>query len=89
MIMIYYLDEKLPKRLHFLEADMITIKKTEDLRSAHRIHLLEHVFQMTESLTAFTLSGGLAVRFLPELGVSAFLLRLFTDPAAGNLCARR
>ena len=83
MIIIYYLDKKHPKRLHFLEADMITIKKkTEDLRSAQRTHLLEHMFQMTESLTAFTLSGDLAVSFLPELGVSSFFLRLFTDPVA-------
>jgi hypothetical protein len=68
---------KLPKRLHFLEADMIIIKKTEDLRSAQRIHLL-YFFGLlrTESLTAFTLSSDLAVGFLPELGVSAFLLRL-------------
>ena len=27
MIITYYSDKKLPKRLHFLEADMITIKK--------------------------------------------------------------
>ena len=47
MIIIYYSDRKLPKRVRFLEADMITIKKTEDLRSAQRIHLLEHMFQMT------------------------------------------
>ena len=47
MIIMYYSDKKLPKRLHFLETDMITIKKTEDLRSAQRIHLLEHMFQMT------------------------------------------
>ena len=46
MTLIYYSNKKLPKRLHFLEADMITIKKTEDLRSAQRIHLLEHMFQM-------------------------------------------
>ena len=26
MIIIYYSDKKLPKRLHFLEADLITIK---------------------------------------------------------------
>jgi hypothetical protein len=36
----------------------------------------------TKSLTAFTLSGDLAVSFLSELAVSAFLLRLFTDPVA-------
>ena len=27
MIIIYYSDKKLPKRLDFLEADLITIKK--------------------------------------------------------------
>ena len=27
MIIIYYSDKKLPKRLHFLEVDMITILK--------------------------------------------------------------
>ena len=51
MIIIYYSDKKLPKRLHFLEADMIKNKtkqkNTEDLRSAQRIHLSEHMFQMT------------------------------------------
>ena len=36
----------------------------------------------TESLTTFTLSGHLAVSFLPDLGVADFLLRLFTDPVA-------
>ena len=36
MIIVYYSDKKLPKRLHIL-----------DLRSAQRIHLLEHMFQMT------------------------------------------
>ena len=36
----------------------------------------------TESLTPFTLSGHLAVSFLPDLGVADFLLRLFTDPVA-------
>ena len=45
MIIIYYSDKKLPKILHFLEADMIAI--AEDLRSAQRIHLLQHMFQMT------------------------------------------
>ena len=34
----------------------------------------------TWSLTATTLSGHLAVNFLPYMGFSAFLLRLFTDP---------
>jgi len=27
MIMIYYSDKKFPKRLYFLEADMVTVKK--------------------------------------------------------------
>ena len=34
----------------------------------------------TESLTASTLSGHLAVSFLPDLGFPAFSLWLFTDP---------
>ena len=52
MVIVYYSNKKLPKRLHFLEADMITIKKiTEDLRSAQRTHLLEHMFQMTAVVT--------------------------------------
>ena len=38
MMIIYYSDKKLLKRLHFLEADMITIKKNEALRLAQRIH---------------------------------------------------
>ena len=41
MIIIYYSDKKLPKRLHFLEADMITIK------TLFFVILLEHMFQMT------------------------------------------
>ena len=53
-IIIYYSDKELQKRLHFLEADMITrfevsSSKTEELRSAHRIHLLEHMFQMPQT----------------------------------------
>ena len=36
----------------------------------------------TKSLTASTLYGHLAVNFLPDLGLSVFLLRLFTDPVA-------
>ena len=52
----------------------VSSSKTEDLMSAQRIHLLEHMFQMTaaapQTHTAFTLSGDLAVSFLPELGVS-------------------
>ena len=36
----------------------------------------------TESLTASTLSGHLAVNFQPDLEFSAFLLRLFTDLVA-------
>ena len=33
MIMIYYWDKKLKKRLHVLEADIIIIKKNIDLMS--------------------------------------------------------
>ena len=40
----------------------------------------------TEALTASTLSWHLAVNSLPYLGFSAFLLRLFTDHVAWNLC---
>ena len=36
----------------------------------------------TESITTSKLSGHLAVNFLPDLGFSAFLLRLFTDSVA-------
>ena len=39
----------------------------------------------TESLTASSLSQHLAVNFLPDLGFSAFLLRLFTELMAWNL----
>ena len=37
---------------------------------------------LTDSLTAFGLTRVLALSFLPHLGVSAFLLSLFTDPVA-------
>ena len=46
--MIYYQDKKPPKRLHVLEADIITIKENIDLLSlAQRMHFLLDVFQMT------------------------------------------
>ena len=49
MIMIYYWDKKLKKRLHILEVDIIIIKKNNiDLMSlAQRMHFLQDVFQMT------------------------------------------
>ena len=48
MIMIYYWDNKLKKRLHVLEADIITIKRNIDLMSlAKRMHFLQDVFEMT------------------------------------------
>ena len=34
------------------------------------------------SITSSTLSGHLAVKFLPDLGFSTFLLRLFIEPVA-------
>ena len=40
---------------------------------------------LTEFLTASTLAGHLVVNFLPDLGFSAFLLRLFTDSVTWNL----
>ena len=46
MIMIYYWDKKLKKRLHVLEA--ITIIKNIDLVSlAQGMHFLQDIFQMT------------------------------------------
>ena len=47
--MIYYWDKKLKKRLHVLEADIITIKKNNfDLMSlAQRMYFLQNMFQMT------------------------------------------
>ena len=48
MIMIYYWDKKLKKRLYVLEADIITSKKNIDLMSlAQSMHFLQNVFQMT------------------------------------------
>ena len=47
MIMIYYWDKKLKKRLHVLEADIITIKKIDLLSLAQMMHFLLDVFQMT------------------------------------------
>ena len=43
----------------------------------------------TESLTSSTLSGHLAIYFLSDQRFSDFLLRLFTDPVAWNLCIQR
>ena len=42
----------------------------------------------TDSLTAFRLRRVPVLSFLPDLGVSAFLLSLFTDPVTRNLCVR-
>ena len=51
MIMIYYRDKKLKKRLHVLEADIIIIKENFDLMClAQRMHFLLAVFQMTTIL---------------------------------------
>ena len=41
---------------------------------------------LTDSLTAFRLTRVFALSFLPELGISAFLQSLVTDPVARNLC---
>ena len=48
MVIIYYRDKKLKKkRLHVLEADIITIKENIDLMSlAQKMHFLLDVFQM-------------------------------------------
>ena len=43
----------------------------------------------TESFTVSTLSGHIAVNFLQDLGSSAFLFRLFTEPVTLNLCTKR
>ena len=48
LIMIYYWDKKLKKRLHVLEADLIIITKSIDLMSlAQRMHFLQNMFRMT------------------------------------------
>ena len=47
MIMIHYRDKKTQKKLHVLEADVVTIKTNIDLMSlAQRMHFLQDVFQM-------------------------------------------
>ena len=49
MIMIYYWDKKLKKRFHVLEAEIITIQKSNniDLMSLdERMHFLQDVFLM-------------------------------------------
>ena len=47
MITIYYWDKKIKKRLHVLEADIITIKKNSNLMSlAQMMHFLQDVFKM-------------------------------------------
>ena len=43
----------------------------------------------TESLTVFEFSGHLAIIFLPDMEYSDFLLRVFIDPVAWNLCTQR
>ena len=55
MIMTYYWDKKLKKRLHILEADIISIKKNINLIPlAQSMHFLQDVFQMmtTSALTS-------------------------------------
>ena len=48
MIMIYYWEKKLKKRLHVLEVYIITVKRNIDLMSlAERMYLLLYVVQMT------------------------------------------
>ena len=46
MIMIYYRDKKLKKRLHVLEADIITIKNIDLMSLAQRMYFLQNVFPM-------------------------------------------
>ena len=46
LIIIYYWDKKL-KRLHVLEADIITIINIDLMSPAQRKYLLEDMFQMT------------------------------------------
>ena len=46
--MIYYWDKKLKKRLHVLEADIITIKRNINwMFLAQRMHFLQDVFRMS------------------------------------------
>ena len=48
MLMIYYWDKKLPKRLYVLEADIKRIKKNIDLMClSQKMHFLQDTFQMT------------------------------------------
>ena len=48
MMIIYYWDKKLKKRLHVLEADTILIIENIDLMSqAQRMHFLKDMFQIT------------------------------------------
>ena len=48
IIMIYYWNKKLKKRLHVLEAGIIILKKNIDWMSlAQMMHFLKDVFQMT------------------------------------------
>ena len=56
-----------------------------------KVHVFRNVFGgtffrllLTESLTASTLSGHLAVNFPPDLWFSTFLLRWFTGPVVWN-----
>ena len=55
-------------------------------RPSSRLNLLMYFLGLflTDSLTPFRLTRVLALSFLPDLGVSAFLLSLFTDPLARN-----
>ena len=57
-------------------------------RPSFRLNLWMDFFGLfpTDSPTAFRLRRVLALSFLPNLGVSVFLLSLFTVPVAQNLC---
>ena len=46
MIMIYYWDKRLKKRLYVLETDIITIKKIIDVSNSKKL-FLKNGFQMT------------------------------------------
>ena len=48
--------------------------------------LCNEAHELKDSPTAFRLIRVPTFSFLPDLGVSGFLLSLFTDPAARNIC---
>ena len=85
MIMIYYWDKKLKKRLHVLEAD-ISIKKTLILMSlAQRMHFLLDMFQMTTLVLVTVINHYILHLFWDTLYMKNFQRILFIVELFANV----